>query len=93
MDESPFEYCSNNRRIVTNMEKDSNKVLLGAAAMFLYSLSWYNRRRFRVDQDVLKYTFFGIGSSFASYSWSNFIFSSADIEAATINNEREGGRV
>eukprot|EP00344_Euplotes_crassus_P012125 CAMPEP_0197000688 /NCGR_PEP_ID=MMETSP1380-20130617/5564_1 /TAXON_ID=5936 /ORGANISM="Euplotes crassus, Strain CT5" /LENGTH=75 /DNA_ID=CAMNT_0042418067 /DNA_START=66 /DNA_END=293 /DNA_ORIENTATION=+ len=75
------------------MHKDTPKIMVGTAAIFLLSLSLYNRRRFRVDQDVLKFTFFGIASSFSAYSWANFIFSSADVEAAVMNNEREGGRV
>ena len=89
MSENVFQFSKHNPRVVTNMHKKQELIFVSTAAIFLYSMSWYSRRRFRVDKDIMKFTFFGLGSALSAYSWSEFLLSSSDIEAARRNNESE----
>ena len=89
MDETPYKFSEKNPRLVTNMVKNYEKIYLATGAIFAFSMVWYNKKFFRCDKDIMNFTLFGIGSTLASYSWANFIFSSSEIEAALKNNEKE----
>ena len=88
LEKNPFKFSAENPRVVNEASRP-NTVVYGAAAIFLFSLHLYNRRFFRKDGNALNFLGFAAASVPASWAYSNFIFSSAEIEAAIINNERE----
>ena len=88
MQTNPFKFDSNNPRLVANAERSQN-VILGTAVIFLASLQFYNRRFFRIDGNAVNMLAFTVASVPASYSYASYIWSSPEIEAALINNERE----
>ena len=81
MEKNPFKFSSNNPRVVEDASRP-NTVVYGAAAIFLFSLHLYNRRFFRKDANALNFLGFAAASVPASWAYSNFLFSSAEIEAA-----------
>ena len=88
MDPSPYKFDSKNPRLVADASRN-NIVYTAAGAIFLGSMMWYNKRYFRVDQNAANFAAFTVASLPASYAYSNFFLSSAESEAACINNERE----
>ena len=88
MEKNPFKFSAESPRVVNEASRP-NTVVYGAAAIFLFSLHLYNRRFFRKDGNALNFLGFAAASVPASWAYSNFIFSSTEIEAAIINNERE----
>ena len=88
MEKNPFKFNSQNPRVVEEATRP-NTVVYGAAIIFLFSLHKYNRRFFRKDANALNFLGFAAASVPASWAYSNFFFSSAEIDAAIINNERE----
>ena len=88
MEKSPFTFDEKNPRLVKDAATPG-LVYSAAGVLFLASVSMYNRRFFRVDQNVANMLAFTVASAPASYSISNFIFNDAETEAACINNARE----
>ena len=70
------------------MEQPS-KVMWGTAAIFGLSMRLYTRRFFRVDNNFLNLMVFAVASGPAAYSYANYFLSSAEVDAAAINNKRE----
>ena len=90
MEKNPYTFSESNPRLaVSNCDRSGN-VMLAAAAFFLGSVHLYNRRFFRVDGNAINMLAFTAASLPASYSYANFLFSNAEVEAAIKNNEREG---
>ena len=88
MDPCPYKFDEKNPRLVIN--KDQPQLVYAATgAIFLLSLRWYNRRYFRIDQNVMNMVAFTGVSVPASYSIANFAFNDAETEAALMNNARE----
>ena len=87
-EKSPFTFDAQNPRMVANVQP-LNKVYAAAGILFLYSMSAYNRKYFRVDNNLVNFMFFTAVSAPASYSYANFFLNDAENEAATINNNRE----
>ena len=88
MEKDPFTYHPKNPRVITNVEISDNVSYL-TGAMFLYSLKWYSSKRFRVDQNAIKFGLFAIGSLFSSYAISDTILNNPDMQAAQLNNDHE----
>lgn len=88
MEKNPYTFSSQNRRMVENADRPS-MVMYGAVAFFGLSMHLYNRRFFRVDQNMLNFMVFAGASLPASYTYSSFLFSSPEIEAGIINNQHE----
>lgn len=88
MEKNPYTFNANNKRVVVNNERPS-LVYYGAAVVFAASLSFYNKRFFRKDGNMLNLFAFAAASLPASYSYASFVLSSPEIEAGLINNERE----
>ena len=88
MDPCPYKFDSKNPRLVSDAQRPG-MVYAAAGALFLYSVSWYNKRFFRIDQNAMNMVAFTIASIPASYSYANYFFNSAETEAACINNARE----
>ena len=88
MDPCPYKFDAKNPRLVLNREQPG-MVYAAAGLIFLGSLSWYNKRFFRIDQNAANMLAFTVASIPASYSYANFIFNDAETEAAVINNQRE----
>jgi len=75
MEVNPFKYDSANPRYVTNAERPT-ALYYTTAALFLISLRVYQRKIFRIDNNVLNFGLFTAGSAFASYQYASTIFSS-----------------
>lgn len=88
MEKNPFTFSETNKRMVVNNERSST-VYYAAGAIFLASLSFYNRRFFRIDGNVLNMVAFAVASVPASYSYANFALGSVETEAGLINNLQE----
>ena len=87
-EKSPFTYDVQNPRWVTNVEAPS-KVYAAAGLLFVYGVSCYHRRYFRVDNNLINFMAFTAVSAPPSYAYANFALNSAENEAATLNNQRE----
>ena len=85
MEDKPFKFDPANPRIVNNVSRPST-VYYGAALFFLGSMQVYRRRVFRIDGNALNLALFTGASAWASYHYSAFFFSSANIEAGLLNN-------
>ena len=79
-----------NRRIVTNIQPNWSKVYAGAGAIYLLSLQWYSRKFFRVNGNGVYLMAFAAFSLPAAYSYSKFLLSTPEEEAAYLNNQKEG---
>ena len=88
MDPCPYKFDKGNPRLVINKEQPAT-VYAAAGAIFLMSLRWYNRRYFRIDQNVANMAAFTLASVPASFSIANFALNDAETEAALLNNSRE----
>ena len=88
MDDKPYKFEGPNKRVASNIEEPSSLLYL-SGAIFLGSLYLYNKRTFRMDQNVINLVLFSGASAFASYQWASAILSSPVIEAGLINNKRE----
>ena len=88
MEKNPYKFNPSNASLVVGSERPS-MVMYGTAAIFLGSLYFYNRRFFRIDGNAVNMLAFTVASVPASYSYASYIWSSPEIEAALINNERE----
>ena len=88
MDKNPYKFNENNPRIVEKALR-CNMVYYGAGAIFLGSLYMYNRLHFRKDGNLLYAMAFGAASAPSAYAISDFVFGSAETEAALMNNESE----
>ena len=88
MQANPFEFDKSNPRLVTN--KQTSSMVYGAAGLlFLFSVSMYNKRFFRIDQNAANMLAFTIASAPASFVYANFLFNDSETEAAVMNNARE----
>ena len=87
-EKNPYTFDAQNPRWVVDV-KPMNKVYAAAGILFLYSLSAYNRKYFRVDNNLVNFMFFTACSAPASYAYANFWYNNAQNEAAAINNHRE----
>ena len=90
MEKSPFQYDPTRPRTVLDCERPQSVYAL-AGALFLGSVMMYNRRYFRVDNNLVNLAGFTFASVPASYSYASFILSSPEIEAGMINNQQEQG--
>ena len=88
MEPCPYKFDAKNPRLVEGAERPG-LVHMGAAAIFLGSVAWYNKRFFRVDQNAMNMVAFTFAAMPASYTYSDFLFNSPETEAACINNARE----
>ena len=88
MEKNPYKFSPANHSLVIGNERPS-MVMYGTAAIFLGSIYLYNRRFFRIDGNAVNMLAFTAASLPASYAYASYIWSSAEIEAAIINNERE----
>ena len=91
--ETPYTFDKENSRKVLEVNGQacvsSNKVLFGAGALYLLSLYGYNRRFLRINGDAVTAGAFAAASLPASYAWSKFFLSDAEMEAALMNNDQE----
>ena len=87
--ENPYRYEPSNRRVVANVSSNQN-VMLGTFAIYGASLFLYNRRFLRVDGNGVAAAAFAGFSLPAAYAYARFFLSSAEDEAALMNNAREG---
>ena len=87
-EKSPYTFDVANPRWVTNVE-NTNKVYAVAGLMFVYGMSCYQRRYFRVDGNLINFMAFTGLAAPTSYAYANFFLNSAENEAAVINNQRE----
>ena len=87
-EKSPFTYDVANPRWVTNVEAPS-KAYAVAGLLFVYGMSAYHRRYFRVDNNLINFLAFTAVSGPASFGYANFFLNSPENEAATMNNARE----
>ena len=88
MDPNPYKFDPKNPRLVVDKQRPGF-VYTAAGVIFMGSLMWYNKRYFRIDQNVANMVAFTIASVPASYAYANFFFNDAETEAACINNDRE----
>ena len=88
MEDKPYKFDGSNPRVATNVERPATLWYL-TGAIFVGSLYLYNRRTFRMDQNVLNFLGFTGASAFASYQWASTFVSSPIIEAGLINNQNE----
>ena len=88
MEDKPYKFEGANPRVASNIERPQTMWYL-TGAIFVGSLYLYNRRTFRMDQNVLNFLGFTVASTFASYQWASTILSSPIIEAGLINNAKE----
>jgi hypothetical protein len=80
MDINPYKFENANPRIVSNISVNPYTPLL-AGVLFLGSLRGYQRKLFRIDNNVPKLALFTLGSAFASYQWALYFLSSPIEEA------------
>jgi len=88
MDAQPFKFESHNRRVVADASRPAT-VYYATGALFVASMLFYQRRVFRIDQNLLNFGLFSAGSLFASYQYAATFLSPATTEAAIINNSKE----
>ena len=88
MDPNPYKFDTKNPRLVVDKER-SSMIQYAAGALFIASIAWYQKRYYRIDQNVANMAAFTIASAPASFAYSNFMLNDAETEAACINNERE----
>jgi hypothetical protein len=87
--ESPYRFSATNPRFVSNTRNTDAKVYGATALLYGYSLLAYNRRFLRVDGNAVAAVGFAVASLPAAYAYSRFFFSSAENEAALMNNSQE----
>ena len=89
--ENPFRFEDrSNPRVVTNSVMEWNKVYGGTGLLWAGSIAWYQRKFFRVNNNAVYLLAFTAFSLPASYGYAKFFLSSADDEAAYMNNKAEG---
>ena len=88
MEDKPYKFNGPNPRIASNVEQHAGLWYL-TGAIFVGSLYLYNRRTFRMDQNVVNFIGFTGASAFASYTWASTFLSSPINEAGLINNAKE----
>ena len=88
MEDKPYKFDGANPRIATNVERPNTLWYL-TGAIFVGSMYLYNRRTFRMDQNVLNFLGFTGASAFASYQWASTFLSSPVNEAGLLNNAKE----
>ena len=81
MEKNPYTFSDHNRRLVTNCETPSY-VYFAAGGIFLLSMQLYNRKYFRVDNNVMNLMGFTAVSAPSAYIYANFFLNSAENEAA-----------
>ena len=91
MEKSPYTFDAKNTRWVTSHGETPSKVYFAAGALFLVSMSLYNKKYFRVDNNLVNLMAFTGVSAPSAYVYANTWYNSAENEAAAINNAREGG--
>ena len=89
MNQNPYTFCTVNPRMVVGGTEKSNKIMIGAGLIFLYSMRAYNRRYFRIDGNVMNLVGFTSGSALASYVYADFFFGDAAADAGLKNNAEE----
>mgnify|MGYP000082248900 CR=1 FL=1 len=91
--ESPYTFCKDNKRVVLEVNGQpavhSNKVMVGAGALYLFSMYAYMRRYLRIDGNAVTAGAFAVASAPASYAYARFFLSDAETEAALLNNDQE----
>ena len=87
--ENPYTFDPAHPRVVLNVQRN-NKVYLGTAAIYGWSLYAYSRRYLRIDGNGVAAAAFAAFSLPAAYAYARFFFSDAETEAAQMNNAREG---
>ena len=87
--EHPFKFDPTNRRVVTNVGSETN-VYVGTTLLYAFSLYKYNRRFMRIDGNGVAAAAFAAFSLPASYAYARFFLSTAEDEAARMNNAKEG---
>ena len=89
--ENPFKFENSKKpRMVTNMTMDWNQVYGGTGLLWAVSMSLYIKNIFRVNNNAVYMLAFSAFSVPASYGYAKFALSSAEDEAAYMNNEAEG---
>ena len=88
MDPCPYKFDAKNPRLVIDRQRPG-LVYTASAVIFLGSLSWYNKRFFRIDHNAMNMVAFTFASAPASYAYANFFFNDAETEAACLNNDKE----
>lgn len=88
--ENPYTFDKANHRLVTNV-KANGTVYPMTGLFYLTSLYLYSRRYLRVDGNAVAFGAFAAFSLPASYAYAKFFFSSAEEEAAQMNNAKEAG--
>jgi len=91
--ESPYTFCEKNPRKVLEVNGQpavhSNKVMMGAGALYLFSMYAYGRKYLRLDGNAVTAGAFAVASLPASFAWAKFFLSDAETEAALLNNDQE----
>ena len=87
--ENPYKFDPSNHRLVLNVQDESTKVGITAAAIYAFSMYKYHRRFLRVDGNGMNAVFFAVASLPASYAYARCMMSSSTNEAALMNNSRE----
>ena len=88
MEKNPFTFDAKNPRLVKDAQTPGY-VYTAAGVLFLASVSFYNKRFFRIDQNAMNLVAFTLAAGPAAYSYANFALNDANTEAAVINNARE----
>ena len=87
----PFKFeDKKNSRLVTNMTMDWNKIYGGSGLLWACSIALYTKSIFRVNNNAVYLMAFSAASVPASYGYAKFFLSSAEEEAAYMNNLAEG---
>ena len=85
--ENPFKFeDKTNHRVVTNTSIDWNKLYGGTGFLWAGSIAWYQRKFFRVNNNAVYLLAFTAFSLPASYGYAKFFLTSAEDEAAHMNN-------
>ena len=90
MEANPYTFDEKNSRVVTNANR-SDKLLPAFAMIYLGSMWWYNKQRFRIDQNALNLAGFTIGAVPASWVFAQQAVGCMNVEAGRLNNQRESG--
>mmetsp|Transcript_29939 Transcript_29939/g.39800 ORF Transcript_29939/g.39800 Transcript_29939/m.39800 type:complete len:92 (+) Transcript_29939:18-293(+) len=88
MEKCPFTFDSKNPRLVKDAATPG-AVYTAAGVLFLASISLYNKRFFRIDQNAANMVAFTLASAPASFAYANYFLNDAETEAAVLNNSRE----
>ena len=91
MEPNPYTFDEKNPRLVVNCERDP-KLFPLAGGIFLMSVYMFQKKRFRVDGNVINLLGFTAGAAPASLVYANMCCGDSAVEAGIMNNERETGK-